>query len=556
MKRFHFISVCLLLATTGAMGQTARYTIELKDKAGTPFSLSKPSDYLSAKAIQRRQRQNISIDSTDLPVSPAYLQKIAAVAGARVMSTSRWLNNVLVETDNTATLDTIKAFPFVKGSSPAGVARRSKNRNIFSKSGTRVKTKANADTDSLFYGNSYAQVHIHEGEFLHGKGFRGEGITIAVLDAGFYSYKTNPTFDSLRLQGRVLGEFDFVANETSVNEDNAHGANCLSILASNEPGRIVGSAPRASYWLFRTEDAPTEKPIEEQNWAVAAERADSAGADMISSSLGYTGFDDPAFNHTYADRDGNTALITIAADFAAKKGMIVLNAAGNSGAANNEERFVSCPADGDSVVTVGAVDVNGNIAPFSCYGPNGAGKRKPNIVSMGVAAVYGYADGKIYSGGGTSYSTPNVAGLIACLWQAFPEFTNMEIIDAVQRSADRFQTPDDRYGYGIPNFRIAYDLLAVTRQSRLDRNLSQSWITAYPVPFRQQFTVYFKAPTSGNASLRLIDIAGRTVQLKTLQVETDGYYTIPMTAPIPGSGTYYLQYADGKNKSILKLISL
>src|SRR4030095_4114842 len=296
----------------------------------------------------------------------------------------------------------------------------------------------------------------HEGEYMHDRGYTGAGITIAILDAGFSGYKTNPAMDSVRLQGRILGEWDYVMNESSVTEDHPHGLYCFSIIAANKPGAIVGSAPHASFWLLRTEDAAQEYPVEEQNWVVAAEFADSAGADMISSSLGYADFDDPSYNHSYAQRDGNTTIITKGADFAAKKGMIVMNSAGNYGARADDFKYVSCPADGDSVVAVGATDMAGNIASFSSWGPNGAGKIKPNIVSVGQGTTLANTSGNAASGNGTSFSNPNMAGLIACLWQAFPEFSNMEIIDGVEKSAHKYNAPDDRYGYGIPNFRKAF----------------------------------------------------------------------------------------------------
>ncbi|HYE55986.1 MAG TPA: S8 family peptidase, partial [Chitinophagaceae bacterium] len=300
------------------------------------------------------------------------------------------------------------------------------------------------------------QIRIHKGEYLHNLGFTGQPIIISILDAGFLAYKTNPALDSVRQQGRILGEWDYVANHASVNEDNSHGANCFTIIAANRPGVIVGSAPHSRFWLLRTENAASEYPVEEQNWAAAAEFSDSAGADMISSSLGYADFDDPSFDHSYAQRDGNTSIVTRAADLAAKKGIIVMNSAGNSGNSGSDLRYVACPADGDSVVAVGAVDANGNIASFSSWGPNGAGKLKPNMVSVGQGTIYANTAGNAVAGNGTSYSNPNLAGLIACFWQAFPELNNMQLIDAVQRSSHKFNNPDARFGYGIPDFKKAF----------------------------------------------------------------------------------------------------
>lgn len=565
MKQFYFLLVIFSLLFTASKAQQFRYTVNLKYKKAAGYSLAQPSAFLSQKAIDRRLKQKIKIDSTDLPINKAYIDSIAKIPGVVILNSSKWLNQVLIETNDVNAIVSINAFPFVIHSSPVALNKKAPRRrtaNIASAEGCAdspmsIQKVQSPNADTINYGVNYNQVHIHEGEYLHNKGFRGQGITIAILDAGFYKYTTNPAFDSVRNDHRVLGTYDFVNNETSVDEDNSHGANCFSIMAANRPGFIVGTAPNASYWLFKTEDVPTEKPIEEYNWVAGAERADSAGADMISSSLGYINFDDPSYNHSYADRNGNTALITVAADMAAKKGMIVMNSIGNSGNNADDTKYVMCPADGDSVVTVGSVNNSGIISGFSSWGPNSVGKIKPNIVSVGEGTVYANAAGDPWSGNGTSYSNPNIAGLIACLWQAFYEFSNMDIIDAVQRSAHKFNTPDDRYGYGIPNFRVAYTLLEAKRQAKTDAILQGKWITAFPVPFRQMFTIFLKAPASGNANIRLIDLNGKILLEKTLHVQQGSHYTIPMNATSVGRyGIYYLQYSDGKNTTTVKLMSL
>lgn len=572
MKKLYLFIFTVFVSASALEAQSVRYTVRFKDKKASQFSISQPSAFLSAKSIQRRIRQNIKIDSTDLPVNASYVDSIANIPGVTILTFSKWLNQVIIETSDASALEKINSFPFILHSSPAGIASSRRARKNSSKAkdiamSTPQKSgvlslntlyeEDKVSEDTINYGNNYAQVHIHEGEYLHKLGFRGQGMTIAMLDAGYLNYKTNPAFDSVRLNNQVLGEYDFVMNETSVNEDNVHGANCFSILAANRPGIIVGTAPRANYWLFRTEDAASERPIEELNWIAAAERADSAGADMISSSLGYTTFDDPAYNHSYAQRDGNTAMITIAADLAVKKGMIVMNSAGNSGNSAGDAKYIMCPADGDSVVSVGAVNSSGVIGGFSSWGPNSAGRIKPNIVSLGWGAVYANSLGNTATGNGTSYSNPNIAGLIACLWQAFPEFTNVEIIDAVQKSADRYNNPDNRYGYGIPNFRVAFTLLETIRQDRTNAILNGKWITVFPVPFKQIFTVFVKAPSSGSAYIKLYDFTGRIIEEKTIQVVQGSFYTVRMN-PMSTKryGVYFLQYYDGKNRSTVKLLSL
>lgn len=562
--------ICVTIFTGQA--QYSRYTIQLTDKYGTAYSLANPAGFLSAKAIERRMRQHIAIDSSDLPVSAAYLDSIRSVANVKLLNTSRWFNQVLIETEDPLALDRINGFPFVKSTAPIALSARFQQQVSPDKWDTpqpltsgETRTMGTGGSNgsagitgisTLDYGNSYAQVHLHEGDYLHNLGFTGAGISIAILDAGFYGYKTNKAMDSVRLQGRILAEWDFVANEASVNEDHSHGLHCFSILAANKPGQVMGTAPHASYFLLRSEDAATEYPVEEQNWVAAAEYADSAGADMISSSLGYTNFDDPTFNHSYAERDGHTSLITRGAGMAVRKGMIVMNSAGNSGGDPGDTRFISCPADGDSVFAVGAVTINNTLAGFSSWGPNAAGKRKPNIVSVGQGTVLTSTAGSPATGNGTSYSNPLACGLIACLWQAFPEFNNMEILRAVEQSADKYLNPDDRFGYGLPNFKKAYTLLAQERTIRKQANLLQEeWIRSFPNPYRQQFNVLFKAPADGTAILQLLDGMGRLIDAKSLLVAGGQIYQVIFSnSPKLASGVYFLKYSDGKNKKTLTLM--
>ena len=564
IKFYLSIFIVFFIAAT-ADAQQLTYTVKLKYKKSN-YSLSQPSAFLTQKAIARRIRQKISVDSTDLPINKSYLDSIANVQGVIIKSKSRWLNQIIVEISDPYAIDTINSFSFVQHSNVVGTAFTSSNKVALEKiepvsnavpGSNAVLDRQEITADTFNYGNNYQQVHIHEGEFLHNKGYMGQGVTIAVIDAGFNNYTNSIAFDSVRMNNQILGIYDFVARDSSVDEDNAHGAYCFSILAANRPGMMIGTAPKANYLLFRSEDVLSEKPIEEQNWIEALERADSMGADMVSSSLGYYNFEDPQYDHSYAERDGNTAQITIAADMAAKKGMIIMNAAGNTGNSSDESKYTLVPADGDSVVAVGAVNSSGVIAGFSSWGPNGAQKTKPNIVSVGQGAVYANLFGVITFGNGTSLANPNVAGLIACLWQAYPEFSNMEIIDAVQRSAHKYTTPDDRYGYGIPNFRVAAGILESRRQSVTDDILKGKWLTAFPVPFKRVFTVFMKAPSSGRATIRVLDFGGRVLIEKNMDVNQRSYYKIPMNvAGAARFGMYFVQYNDGKNASTIKLLSL
>ncbi len=574
MKKSFTIFIILFFFGAAAKAQYSRYTVRFTDKNGTPYTLNNPAAYLSAQSIQRRTNQSIGLDSTDLPITPAYIDSIRSIAGVTVLNQSKWFNQVLVKITDSTVLPRISSFSFVKKISPVATAtRRSYRDSVFIQKDNIVKPLRNtvnrvngenniASPDSsyngnyFYYGNNYAQIHIHEGEYLHNQGFHGEGITIAILDAGFYNYLNNPAFDSVRQNNQVLGSWDYVNGKQSVNEENDHGAFCFSIMAANEPGQIIGSAPKAKYWLFKTEDVTSEYPVEEQNWAAAAEFADSAGADLISTSLGYAYFDDSSFNLDYADRNGHTSLVTMAANLAVAKGMIVTASAGNSGTETGEPKYVICPADGDSVLAVGATDTSGNIAAFSSWGPNSSGGVKPNIVSVGLGTVLAWYDGTVTTGDGTSFSNPNLAGLIACLWQAFPGSGNHDIIDAVQKSSNRYANPDDRYGYGIPDFKIAYGLLyQKTNLQSYIMALGNQWIKVYPVPFTNNFTVLFKAPADGNTSLELTDAAGRIIERKNVPISAGDYYTVHFDdAVLLARGAYFVNYNDGKTKTTIPVV--
>lgn len=551
-----------LTTSLAADAQLTRHIVSFRDKKATTLSLAQPSAFLTAKALDRRRRYNIAIDSSDLPVCRAYLDTLASIRNVRLLNASRWLNQAAIQTSDAAALARIRSLPFVRSVeaiAPIALASDSsvlepvmdESLEDLHQTGTLATT---ATAGYYNYGNSLGQVRIHNGDYLHDLGFRGEGMTIAVLDAGFQSYLANRAFDSLRRSGRILGTWDFVAGEASVNEDDAHGANCLSIMASNLPGILVGTAPAASYWLFRTEDVASEYPVEEHFWAVGAERADSLGADMISSSLGYYDFDQSAFDYRYAQLDGNTTMVSRAADLAAKKGMIVCNSAGNSG--SSAWKYIGAPADGDSVLAVGAVDVNGVVAAFSSYGPSADGQVKPDVASVGARTFVITPNGMAAQGNGTSYSNPNMAGLLACLWQAFPEFGNMELIDALRRSASRFTNPDDRVGYGIPDLRKAYADLLRRRQVRQAKAiLKDDFIKAFPSPFDQRLNIFYQASTAGRPTFELMDVSGRTVIRQQIAAAAGEILMLVMPGvdALP-KGIWMLRYTDGDRRGIIRLV--
>jgi serine protease AprX len=453
---------CLVSALVLAQvaGAQTRYIIKFKDKGTSPYSLSNPSAYLSPKSVARRLRYSIGYDSTDLPVTPRYIDSIRLAGQVTILNISKWLNSVSIQSSDPATLAKINSFPFVQSM----VSMGSRMMMPFDPPG-KLRTETTQGqldaqgilgTDDYFsYGSAYSQIHIHNGEFLHNIGLRGQQMVMSMIDAGFNNYLTVKAFDSARINGQILGVYDFVAHDSSVNEDNAHGMECFSTIAANIPGQFVGTAPKANYFLFRSEDAATEYPIEEHNWVCAAERADSLGSDIISTSLGYNTFDAPyaSASHTYADMNGNITMAAVGADLAAKKGILVVVSAGNNG--NDSWHYIATPADADSVLAVGAVSGAGVPASFSSYGPSSDGQVKPDVAAVGVATTVQLPGNVIGTNQGTSFSAPIMAGLTTCLWQGFQEYNNMKIIDALRKAGSIVATPNDRIGYGIPDVRKA-----------------------------------------------------------------------------------------------------
>ena len=460
MKRIAPILLPLLFVAFNSEAQFTRYVVKFRNKGNNPYSIANPSAYLSSRSIERRTRYNIVIDSTDLPVTPGYINQVKAIPNVTILNVSKWLNQVSIQTTDPNAINSINNLPFVK--SVSGIAARQINSGRIKGPGevmTFENTKVQkVNGDYYDYGaNSQMEIQMHHGEFLHNIGLRGDAMQIAMIDAGFYNYNTFKVFDSINMNGQVLETWDFVARESSVAEDYSHGMSCLSTIAANLPGQFVGMAPKAGFYLYRTEDVSSEYPIEEHNWVCAAERADSAGADVISSSLGYTTFDDPSLSHTYADLNGHTTMAAIGAGLAAKKGMLVFIGAGNEG--STSWHYLMTPADADSVLTVGAVGVDSIRGNFSSYGPTADGRIKPDIMSAGVKAVIESAGNYVGYSNGTSYACPKMAGLGTCLWQAFPEFNNMTIVDAIKRSGSTANHPTDSIGYGIPDMKLAFTTL-------------------------------------------------------------------------------------------------
>ncbi len=550
MKKILPILVIIFLLHLQTSAQYSRYIVRLKDKGTNPYSIANPSQYLTTAAIERRTKYNIAIDSTDLPVTPRYIDSIRLAGNVTILNTSKWLNQVAIRTTDAAALAKINALPFVVSAAP--VAARPVGNNLpVNKHFDAGLTDGNSPagevsfTQSLFnYGKSNGQVKIHQGQFLHDHGFRGEGMKMTILDAGFYHYLSLPTFDSIRANHQILGTWDFVSNDASVDEDFEHGMKCLSTIAANIPGVFVGSAPKTSFYLYRTEDVLSEYPIEEQNWVAGVELADSLGVSITSTSLGYYDFDGTAFDYTYADMNGNTSISARGADLAAKKGMLMVVAAGNTGNDIGWNHIIT-PSDADSVLAIAAVDTLGNVAGFSAYGPSSDGDVKPNVASVGWNAVVANSgNGQPEYGSGTSYACPNMAGLLTCLWQAFPEVNNMSIIDAVQQSSTKYTAPDNRMGYGIPDMKKSFVLLIkklFTKQSPVVSACDAS--LAFSIKTGNDMSVEIERRTPGQADYASI----KTFTGANEFAKNDFTFTDNISAVAVGNISYRIKMTIGSD---------
>ena len=439
-------------------GKCYIYRYALKDKAATNFTLDKPQRFLSQKSLERRQRQGVTIDSTDLPVCRAYI-KLFDVRGTKIVGTSKWQNTVLVQSNDSLLLDKLSQQDIVRHAKCVFVAPDS----IEEPDDIRWNVHEDFNRwDSVKndpYGMARGQIEMLNGTKLHELDYTGRGMTIAVIDGGFQNYDRIPAFKETHIVGTrnfVPARIDKVLQVCERGPFHAidHGTKVLSALAANAPEVHIGTAPDADYWLLRSEANQIEQPIEEDLWAMAVETADSVGADIISSSLGYYAYDEGRGNYRLQDLNGHTAFISYEASMLAGKGIVLCNSAGNSGM--GQWKKIGVPADAPDIITVGAIDRDKRLASFSSIGPSQDGRIKPDIMAQGAPAALISGRGTLVHDMGTSFSTPIVSGLVACLWQALPNKNAREIIQLVRESASQYNEPTNIFGYGIPDFWKAY----------------------------------------------------------------------------------------------------
>ncbi len=520
-----------------------RYHVSFTDKLHSPYSVENPTEFLSQKALERRQKQGIPIVYNDLPVSRLYIDSLE-LAGAQVLHTSRWLNAATIRATDSLTLKRIAKFSFIKKNETLQVPL--KKGNSLTKMPSGIKEAIAPST--LEYGSSWLQTAVHNGQYMHQQGYTGKGITVAVLDAGFSYADRLPVFNNLWEHGRILGTRSFVSPGESVFDHSTHGMSVLSVIGGFIPGELIGSAPDASFWLIRSENAFSEFIIEEDNWIAAAEFADSVGVDVINTSLGYSRFDYDFQDHQYSDMDGNTTRISRAADIAASKGILVVVSAGNEG--NSEWKYITAPGDADSVLTVGAVDPYLNVTEFSSRGPSSDNQVKPEVMAIGEGIYVARTDETIRPGSGTSFSAPLITGLAACLWQANREASAMEIRQAICESADRYNQPDDEFGYGIPDFNLANMLLKMGQEnSTVDKV-----VTLFPNPFNSLLYVVFRNTTSAPVDISLYDISGKEM-LHAFYPQVGGRNYVKLEGELAGlpRGAYIIRIRSGALSENCKL---
>ena len=475
MKKLFLLALATAFVAAAFAQSPAKYWVAFTDKKGTPYSIDKPEAFLSPRALELRKAHGIAIDERDLPVNPDYVRQVLALdTAARCFTTSKWLNGMTVYALRDDMKEAIERLPFVDSVERTDVPKEplppAEPAYVFPGSGGATAFSYQSDIqkhNDFDYGKAVVQVRVNNVHWLHRMGFRGEGMQMMVLDGGFQNIDTISCFEILRNDHRLLGARNFVQPEKDPMRKHTHGTMVLSCIASYLPGKLVGTAPMVQVYVAQTEESGSEDRVEEDNWVAGLEYADSLGCQVLNSSLGYTKFDDTVNQRTYADLTGEVSRASRAATIAASKGLLICNSAGNEG--GSKWKYIGAPADAKDILTVGAVNVQRKRAYFSSFGPTADGRIKPDACAVGRNTYLSTPTGVITIADGTSFSSPMLSGMVTCLWQAFPEKSNYEIMEAVRKAGDRNVSlngeilvepdPKDGYGYGITDFLRAYNIL-------------------------------------------------------------------------------------------------
>ncbi|MEJ1222222.1 S8 family serine peptidase [Sediminicola sp. 1XM1-17] len=539
----YILVIFFLCGMLGARAQEHAW-VYFKDKDKVAESLAAPENILTARALARKEKFNVPVDERDVPVNQSYIDQIKLQAGILVKAKSKWLNCVHVIGSGNA-IAALSNLDFVDRISYADRSLNAKNkRTALTKDQPDNHTHKFLSQEANFvYGQSQAQISQLKVEALHRLDYTGEGFWIAVMDGGFPNVDKLGVFSRLRANNDLKGGYDFVDRNTNIYraDGDSHGTRVLSDLGGYIDNQFVGTAPDASYILFRTEDGASETPVEESYWVEAAERADSLGVDLINTSLGYSTFDNPNYNYSPSEMDGNTTFISRGANIATEKGMLVVNSAGNSG--STTWGVITAPADAN-VFTVGAVDINGAYVSFSSRGPNANGIVKPDGMALGRNAAVVDENNAIVSNNGTSFSSPIMAGAIASFWGAFPDRSNLEIMQMVREGSSLFTDPNSQMGYGIPNFELALTLngVDVAEEEEIVTEDDLDYIL-FPNPMDVSVQIQLP-PGATSAILRLYDSYGKRILERQIS-ETDNQISVEQLS----RAMYIIQLEmDGINK--------
>ncbi|MFT4832172.1 MAG: serine protease AprX [Psychroserpens sp.] len=520
-----YIVFLFFMFTILGVGAQEHAWVYFKDKEAVASALANPESILSTRALARKTRFEIPVDDRDVPVNENYIAQVKSQTGIFVKAKSKWFNCVHV-IGSINDIIALSSLDFVDRISYADRSLNAKkNISKLKKSrGDNHIHKFLSQKANFVYGQSQAQIALLKVEALHRSNYTGEGLWIAVMDGGFPNVDQLPAFSRMRGNNDLLGGYDFVDRTINIyrSDGDSHGTRVLSDMGGYVENEFVGSAPDASYMLFRTEEAATETPVEESYWVEAAERADSLGVDLINTSLGYSTFDNPNYNYTPADMDGNTTFISKGANIAIEKGILVVNSAGNSG--STSWGVVTAPADAN-VYTVGAVDMNGSYVSFSSRGPNAQGTIKPDGMAIGRNAAVVDENNAIVRNNGTSFSSPIMAGAITSFWSALPDKTNLEIMQLVRESSSLYQNPNSQMGYGIPDFDFAMTLNGVDRQDG-GEVIGENTLDYILFPNPMETSVEIQLPSGASkAILRLYDIYGKRILEKEI-TEADNLISV------------------------------
>jgi serine protease AprX len=512
------------------------YRVYFVDKGNNSISNYIPGQLLSERAIARREKAGIqALHITDLPVFNGYYNQIIT-SGLKLHCTSKWMNTALFKSEEMIDINILLSLPYVQD---VKIVKHPAPKSILYN-----KLDFSYDITAQEYDRPLTMIN---GRALHQSGFTGNGILIAVLDGGFLYTDNASSLTALRTRKGIISTYDFVLNDNQVYNYHNHGTSVLSVLAGNIPGLIAGTAPGADFLLLRTEDTSSEFPVEEDYWAAAAEYADSAGVDIISSSLGYSTFDDSSMDYKYSDMDGNSAFITLAADIAVSKGILVFNSAGNE--RNNSWRYITAPSDGYNVLAIGAVDANNAISNFSSAGPSADNRIKPDLVAMGVTVPVQVNAQIIAGANGTSFSCPVLSGITACLLQAVPKATVTEVIQTLHTSSDRYHRPDSLYGFGIPDM-----VQALSKLQEKHAELPDKESVISPNPTSGSIEISFKQPP-GALTIEIYSSTGKLIS-KQVYPQYAGHYVRVNELQRREQGIYIIRLITGNSTFVHKVIKI